>query len=507
MATSLRCIVCIEPFFGEREPMGLPCGHTLCKQCIKGMVDTTFMLKCPSCREVITDMKAIRNLRPNFQVKESMAMIETNCSADSARADKFCMVHFEPLCSRCEVAHAGCSKKEIVEDYGDIGFELVAKVKEIATRVKLPPTLAQNMKNVPNASLDAKVSLFRKLQKLEMGDFCDDPRLSIMNRTKEDVKKISSCFLTYPLLNFIFYPPASVEECRQLSEQLHSLVDVPVDESSYFPDYFYCMVCFQSFAKLDLNMFILSCHKVTHLICHSCAQQSVAANTVTCGLDGRCFAVAEMTEFRRFDIGSSKEHGNKINPFPGISQFPYSVDLFKHVHPHVGILAEQRTGNYQPYLVDCGSNQVEAITFMCFQAAVLGGIGISNPIENGEVLTIEWVKIYVGSSASANLRLTTSTTPPSLMGGNMFHTDLQLEKEFPITEFNQYTVKLKLVRRDGRPGKVAMYRGNHLTRIENTVGTGDQRAWEFSDTIGFDPTERCLGHHFLTGPILRLIYR
>lgn len=64
MVSSLECPVCTNQydFANMRRPMALPCGHTVCKQCISLMPVNT----CPSCRAPFKP----QNIAPNFTLQD-----------------------------------------------------------------------------------------------------------------------------------------------------------------------------------------------------------------------------------------------------------------------------------------------------------------------------------------------------------------------------------------------------------------------------------------------------
>jgi len=49
MGAQMECSICYENVDQyDREPQGLPCGHTLCKSCVSGLV-TAERTECPQC--------------------------------------------------------------------------------------------------------------------------------------------------------------------------------------------------------------------------------------------------------------------------------------------------------------------------------------------------------------------------------------------------------------------------------------------------------------------------
>ncbi len=63
--SACECPVCFHLLTGERSPLSLPCGHTLCKVCVEQLtaqgaaVDT---FPCPLCRKLIKTESISLNL-------------------------------------------------------------------------------------------------------------------------------------------------------------------------------------------------------------------------------------------------------------------------------------------------------------------------------------------------------------------------------------------------------------------------------------------------------------
>lgn len=69
---TIECPICCETMIGDRPPVGLGCGHTLCKQCI----DIVFppparRAKCPTCRRDCT----MSNAHVNYKAAEMIALV------------------------------------------------------------------------------------------------------------------------------------------------------------------------------------------------------------------------------------------------------------------------------------------------------------------------------------------------------------------------------------------------------------------------------------------------
>lgn len=57
MGSPFECPICLNTFGGtENKPLIIPCGHTLCDECIE-LEDET--IECPMCRQSFTDIKSL----------------------------------------------------------------------------------------------------------------------------------------------------------------------------------------------------------------------------------------------------------------------------------------------------------------------------------------------------------------------------------------------------------------------------------------------------------------
>ena len=62
-----ECSVCFEEYDNQdRFPKILPCGHTYCNNCLKGLIKNK-KIKCPKCRKE-NNVKHINNLIKNYEI-------------------------------------------------------------------------------------------------------------------------------------------------------------------------------------------------------------------------------------------------------------------------------------------------------------------------------------------------------------------------------------------------------------------------------------------------------
>ena len=157
-----------------------------------------------------------------------------------------------------------------------------------------------------------------------------------------------------------------------------------------------------------------------------------------------------------------------------------------------------------PWYVNKHSNQVEALTFLCFRDILLRGIGMSNPCEFDKVVMVSEIRLYTGSKAAGGNFRVCELDDNILRGGDSVVTNLFFKEPQAISAQVACTLKLKLQGRNAAE-QVALYHGNHIGRYEDSVGT-DSIAWSFEHTEAVEPGEKNSGQHELIGPILRLIY-
>lgn len=503
-----KCPICLYLFFEERKPITITCGHTVCKECLDRMVRTQKMYRCPECRQDYNEhlSKALLDLQPNFQIVQMMDNLKTRCWLHGALAEKVCMQHVQALCENCS-GHNGCRVLAIDEDFESIQRDLDKALRKLRKKNQLPKDLSDGIERALKKSLNDLLKLCKAVNVHINGPDLSDPREALLNEGARDLAKVHSCLLSRDLLSLWKNPPDSQADINQLIKQIHQFVGMPLESEDSLPDVVCCMQCLNSVAKEHMNFMQLPCYQVYHVICESCAKPQIASGLVTCALDGRSFRVDRLSTFTP---PASTKDGSRLTAYPAQDFFGYChyVNLFQHVMPPERLPETHRIGNFRGYTVDFSVNQVEAISFTIFANTNIGGIGLANPVDAGNQVTVEWVKIYLGDAASGLPRMTTLAFPRLLTGASGVLTNLLFQEEFQASAMATYTIKVKLTGQSPN-NKMLFYRGNHLTRCVNAKGSKDKDGdpWEFIQTAGFDKGERCTGQHFITGPILRILYR
>ncbi|EDO47715.1 predicted protein [Nematostella vectensis] len=110
----LKCPICLETY---RTPKVLPCLHTFCQHCLKGMIQSgENIIVCPTCRcEVCVPKEGVSALSTNFFINNMLDFLSvalsnskpifcTNCE-DRNTASSRCIECMEFLCEQCVAAH------------------------------------------------------------------------------------------------------------------------------------------------------------------------------------------------------------------------------------------------------------------------------------------------------------------------------------------------------------------------------------------------------------------
>lgn len=100
----LECAVCMEHF---KEPKVLPCLHTFCKDCLKGLIKkqgSDHVITCPECRQdaKIADGN-VNKLQPNFWINNFMTLMSIK-NRDSSSKSIIC-----ELCDSGDTALSRCT--------------------------------------------------------------------------------------------------------------------------------------------------------------------------------------------------------------------------------------------------------------------------------------------------------------------------------------------------------------------------------------------------------------
>lgn len=123
----MECVVCFSPYdSGDHRPLCLPCGHSVCQDCVSAMSSGGRAFLCPSCRVEIRE-KTLEDFPVNFSLIGSTAQCQAAheerkeeqptavCEAHPSKKVKFhCAVCDSDFCSKCVVRHTGDSHK--IED-------------------------------------------------------------------------------------------------------------------------------------------------------------------------------------------------------------------------------------------------------------------------------------------------------------------------------------------------------------------------------------------------------
>ena len=517
MGPAPKCPICLSLYFGPKKPITLTCGHTLCKEDLENLIRTKAQVKCPLCVRYYDEResRALSNILPNISIQDLMEKIQTKCLTHEDFADRVCLKHAQALCPDCH-DHDACQPTDIAEDFDIIQRELEKMTRKLSKKnpSSLPERLSKDIKVAMRKNLNDLLKLYREVYGHINGIDTSDPRKAMLDEGQKDLRIIHSCLLPPDLLARWRSPPPSLPECSNLVREIHRFVGAVLENEDSLPDLVCCVNCLKAVPKTNMDMLKLPCHQVYHVICRGCAQEQVACGQVICKLDERTFQIDNIDRLPVFTPPPSIKDGTRLSAYPSKVFFGYEhfVDLFKHVMPSEKLPPKLREGIRKGYTIDFSANQVEAISFCCFTDAVIGGIGFANPVDAGDSATIEWVKIYAGQTALGLPRLQTAAFPRELTGASGVLTNLLFQEEFPITATNYYTIKVKLTGQ--KPdNKMLFYRGNHLTRWESPTGSrenpqkGIGDTWEFVLTEGADKGEKCTGQHFVTGPILRILYR
>ena len=96
MRLELTCPVCKDIF---RDPVLLPCSHSLCRECLQGCLQVK--RGCPLCREEVTEGQAI----PNRGLSSACDVFQREAGwlrSQQRPGEDICRIHLKPLELYCE---------------------------------------------------------------------------------------------------------------------------------------------------------------------------------------------------------------------------------------------------------------------------------------------------------------------------------------------------------------------------------------------------------------------
>ena len=239
-----KCPVCLALYFEDKEPITIPCGHTLCKLCIAEIVRIKVHFKCPECNKIYSEQesKSLLRLQPNIHIKGVMANLKTRCWLHSALAERVCITHVQALCENCD-AHRGCKVYEISEDFESIQRDLDKMLRKLKKQNTLPHELNHDIDRALRKSLHDLLKLYKSVHTAINGPDHSDPREALLSEGLKDLRKVHSCLLPKDLLSRWKSPPDSEPEVQQLISQIHKFVGMPVESEDSLPDQVCCMQC------------------------------------------------------------------------------------------------------------------------------------------------------------------------------------------------------------------------------------------------------------------------
>lgn len=113
----LECKICFQPYnSAESRPKLLPCGHSLCKQCLTSLIARdNSQIECPIDRKAhrVTSVEALSD---NYDLLEALRAVELPCSEHKqALAVLYCQEECLTLCELCRKRH-NCSHDLVLEE-------------------------------------------------------------------------------------------------------------------------------------------------------------------------------------------------------------------------------------------------------------------------------------------------------------------------------------------------------------------------------------------------------
>lgn len=128
------CKICFEVYTSEkRMPLVIPCGHTICAECLKSLRN-----QCPHCRTSFQKSQAKRNYALLELLAEFVEKNE-NCSTHKREIDRFCKACMKLMCSVCHCQHIGSatiiSDVNLKDDVKKFVMEVKSQEKAFGQRI------------------------------------------------------------------------------------------------------------------------------------------------------------------------------------------------------------------------------------------------------------------------------------------------------------------------------------------------------------------------------------
>ncbi|XP_073706882.1 tripartite motif containing 35-30 [Garra rufa] len=138
------CPICCDIF---RDPILLPCSHSICNNCIKTFWNRRGILECPICRNVSSNPNppiniVLRNMcdlmREETTQDPPMEMVEF-CSLHGEPLDFFCAEDQEVVCGKCRTGkpHKNHRIRSTAEASQDLRQELQLKLKAFLEKLRV----------------------------------------------------------------------------------------------------------------------------------------------------------------------------------------------------------------------------------------------------------------------------------------------------------------------------------------------------------------------------------
>ncbi|XP_061146157.1 E3 ubiquitin-protein ligase TRIM35-like isoform X2 [Syngnathus typhle] len=151
---SLECPACLEIF---RDPVMLPCTHSICKDCLQKWSEQKGGHSCPVCRTKVNSMDLPMNLSlRNVCEAFSLASIELKdiCSLHKEKLKLFCLDHQELVCHICKDSEIHDGHK--VRPIDEVAESNKVKLQEVLLDTK------KRLKDYTEVEEEARLSAVRE---------------------------------------------------------------------------------------------------------------------------------------------------------------------------------------------------------------------------------------------------------------------------------------------------------------------------------------------------------